>query len=91
MTTYVLNSETPETKEFTFKGDCCICAEGSGSIQVLREMENKFVPVTDQKGVPLSYAASNGVAFNGHISCNVRGKYKIRATGEMIVTVVTEK
>jgi len=91
MTTFVLNKENSESKEFTFKGDCCICAEGSGSIRVLRDIGGKFVPVTNDAGAPLEYASTGGVAFNGHISCGVRSRYKIRATGNMVVTVVTEK
>lgn len=91
MTTYVLSKDKPESGEFTFKGDCCICATGNGSIRILREMNNKFVPVTNDNGSPIEYASTGGVAFNGHISCGVRSKHKIRATGEMVVTVVTEK
>lgn len=91
MTTYVLSKEKSETSEFTFKGDCCICAEGNGSIQILREMNNKFKPITNANGIPIEYASTGGLAFNGHISCGVRAKYKIKSTGDMVVTVVTEK
>ena len=91
MATYVLNNENSESAEFAFKGDCCICAEGNGSIKILREMNNKFIPVTNDNGIPLEYGATGGVAFNGHITCNVRSKYKIKATGNMVVTVVVEK
>lgn len=91
MTTFVLNKDNSESAPFTFKGDCCILAEGTGSLLVLREMNNKFVPVTNDNGTPLQFAASGGVAFNGHITCDVRCKYKFRTTGEMIVTISTEK
>lgn len=91
MATYVLDNEKSESPEFTFKGDCCICAEGNGSIRILREMNGKFVPVTNNNGVPIEYASTDGVAFNGHISCDVRSKYKIKASGNMVVTVVVEK
>ena len=91
MTTFVLTNEEPESAPFTFKGDCCICAEGTGSVRILREMNGKFTPVTNDSGVPLEFASVDGLAFNGHISCNVGTKYKIHATGEMIVTIQAEK
>ncbi len=91
MTTFVINRESPESKSFTFRGDCCIHAEGSGSFKLLREMNNKYVAVTNQSGEPLEFASVGGTAFNSHFSCNVTCKYKIRATGDMIVTIKTEK
>tara|TARA_R100000808_G_C2106009_1_gene121581 strand:+ start:167 stop:442 length:276 start_codon:yes stop_codon:yes gene_type:complete len=91
MTTYVLNAKNPESREFTFRGDLCVCAEGSGTFRLLREMDNKFVAVTDSHGQPLEYGAVEGVAFNSHFSCNVSCRYKISATGDLTVTIKTEK
>lgn len=91
MTTYVLNKDNPLSGDITSKGDLCICAVGTGSFRILREMGSDYHPVTNDQGSPLEFASDGGLAFNGHISCDVRRKYKIRATGEMVVTVVTEK
>ena len=91
MPTYSLNKETPETKAFDFRGDCCICAIGNGSIRILREMNGKFEIVTDQEGTPMEFGATGGVAFNGNISNNVRIPHKIQCTGDMLVTIRMEK
>ena len=91
MTTYALNKNKSETPPFSFRGDCCICATGKGSIRIMREMNSKWYPVTDDKGCILEYGADGDLAFNGHISCGVKVPHKVVATGEMLVTVRSEK
>ena len=91
MPKFALNSTNPESNPFAFRGDCYICARGKGSIKVLREMGGKYEPVTNERGVELEWAADGGLAFNGHITCNARANHKIKATGDMNVTVLLEK
>lgn len=91
MSSFTLSKTNPESKPFSFRGDCYICAEGKGSIKILREMGNSYKPVTNENGVALEWASDGGLAFNGHITCNARLNHKIVTTGDMIVTVIVEK
>lgn len=93
MPTQALNKDNPETKPFDFRGDCCICAKGKGSIRILREANGKFEILTDVKGSEMEFGSTtaDGIAFNGTISCGVRMKYKVQATGDMLVSIHTEK
>ena len=91
MTTVILNKDKSESEEFQFRGDLCISAKGKGSIQILRKMENDFIPVTDIKGNVLEFASDGGLAVNSTITCNVRRPYKIKANGDMMVTYYVEK
>lgn len=91
MAQYALSRQNPETKPFSFRGDCYICARGKGSIKIMREMGGKYEPITNDSGAELEWASDGGLAFNGHITCNSRINHKIVAAGDMIVTVIVEK
>ena len=88
----LLTAEDPESEEFEFRGDCYICAKGSGQISILRQMGGSFEVITDDTGEPFT-RIGDGVIFNGVVTCNSKIKHKVVAstTSEILLSIVKER
>lgn len=90
----VLTEKAPDSGEFEFSGECCICLKGRGSASIMRQMGSDFEVMTTEDGTPMTYGSSDGgVMFNNSIRCNKRLKYKIvsQSSSEVEYSIIPEE
>ena len=83
----ILTDRIQSSPEFTFKNECHICAVGTGTFTIERDVGMGFYPLTTEDGVQMSFTPDeDGLMFNSVIKyAGASPKYRVTAvtTGEI--------
>ena len=88
----ILNDNNPISEEFSFSGNCHICAVGSGSIEIQRKLGGEFVTLTDLLGDQMAFTGTD-VLFNSTITSTLRIPHRIvsASVDDIDLTIIAEK
>jgi hypothetical protein len=67
---------------FTFLGECNICLEGDGTVEIQRDIGNGYSTLTDGQGRKMVFVSDGGVLFNSALTYNKKYNYKLVGTTE---------
>lgn len=82
-----LNSECPESEEFTFTGVASFVIWGNGDVQIMRKVgDSPYLPITDAAGNPATFDNDepDGVILNVDLENKSRSaKFKLLAETDL--------
>ena len=83
----ILTEDKPISDEYSFRGGCYLCIEGSGVARIERYIGGSWRVLTTRTGIPMEFAGDGGVIFNSRIDCSADLKHRVVVETTAHITV----